>query len=126
MGTFVKSPMARIKSFQVRFINGQTINEPVENISILDSTFFEYGIEQIAKISFYYDTSNHFHNLILYNEDYNKLVVEFNTQFDNQGNKIEMTHQEKLNDYNELLNTLKGSEDTIIPYIVNPFIIDIN
>ena len=118
--------MARIKSFQVRFINGQTINESVENISILESTFFEYGIEQIAKISFYYDTSSHFHNLILYNEDNNKLVVEFNTQFDNQGNKIEMTHQEKLNDYTELLNKLKGSEDIIIPYIVNPFIIDIN
>ncbi len=116
--------MSQIKSFQVRFTHGQTFNESVENINQLNSIIRTYGIEQIAKISFYYHTSDdNFHNLILRNED-NVFTVEFNRYVDNQGQYVEMTYEKKLDDYTEMLNVLKRIqelENTIIPIITNPF-----
>ncbi len=117
--------MAQIKSFQVRFTHGQTTNEPVENINQLDEIIRVYGIERIAKISFYYYTSdNSFHNLILRNED-TVFTVEFNRPIDNQGQYVEMPYEEKLDDYTEVLNVLKRTqtlENTLIPFIIDPFI----
>lgn len=116
--------MAQIKSFQVRFTHGQIVNEPVENINILDEIIRVYGIERIAKISFYYYTSdNSFHNIIIRNED-NIFTVDFNRPVDNQGQYIEMKHEEKLDDYMEMLNVIKSTqllESTLIPIIINPF-----
>lgn len=116
--------MAQIKSFQVRFTHGQIVNESVENINHLDEIIRVYGIERIAKISFYYYTSdNSFHNLILRNED-NTFIVEFNHPVDNQGQYIEMKYEEKLDDYMEMLHVLKSTqllESTVIPNIMDPF-----
>ena len=109
--------MAQIKSFQVRFTHGQTTNEPVENINQLDEIIRVYGVERIAKISFYYYTSNNsFHNLILQNED-NTFTVEFN-------NQDQMYLEEKMDDYNEMLDVLQRTqnlENTLIPLIMDPF-----
>ncbi len=114
--------MSQIKSFQVRFTHGQTINEPIENLSRLEEIIRVYGREMIAKISFYYHTSdNSFHNLILRSNENNNFTVEFNTPIDIQGNRVVMSDQEKLNDYNEVLNVLQPLEELIIPYIIYLF-----
>ncbi len=126
LGAFSKkAQMSQIKSFQVRFTHGQTFNESIENINQLDSIIRTYGIEQIAKISFYYHTSDdNFHNLILRNED-NVFTVEFNRYVDNQGQYVEMTYEKKLDDYTEMLNVLKRGltqESTAVLFIIDPFI----
>jgi hypothetical protein len=120
--------LPQIRDFQVRFINGQTIYEPIENIQELYNILRVYGRSYLAKISFYFHTSNNnFHNLILRNdESYNndRFTVEFCSRYDDNMQRIEMTNEEKHMDFQAVINILESNNfnNNLIPYIINPFI----
>jgi hypothetical protein len=118
--------LLQIRNFQVRLTNGQTINEPIENIQQLYDIINTYGRCIIAKISFYfYDNQRYFHNLILRNSDEyinNIFIIEFYHDYNNS-QYIELSHQEKYNDYQSIINILQNNNLDIIllPFIINPF-----
>ena len=116
----------QLKDFQVRLDSGQTINEPIENISELDEIIRIYGRGIIAKISFYFhDSIRGFHNIILRNtEDNDKFTVEFYEYYNQQNQRVELTFEEKLNDFTVVINCLTQKQNiniNLIPYIINPF-----
>lgn len=120
------SDILQIRDFQVRFDNGQTQIEPIENLHILSEILRIYGRSIIAKISFYFiDNHRGFHNLILRNTDVNdRFVVEFFHDYDANLQKVDMSYEEQLNDFTAVINHIRavqGLEILIEPYIINPF-----
>lgn len=117
--------LLQIRNFQVRFINGQTINEPIENIQQLYQNIHTYGREMISKISFYFhDNQRYFHNIILRNSDEHindRFIVEF---YHDNAQQIELSYQEQYNDYQSVINILQNNnlDILLLPFIINPFI----
>jgi hypothetical protein len=118
--------LLQIRDFQVRFINGQIINEPIENIEQLYQIIHTYGRGIISKISFYFhDNQRYFHNIILRNSDEHindRFIVEFYRDYDNSQH-IELSYQEQYNDYQSVINILQNNNLDILlaPFIINPF-----
>ncbi len=116
----------QLRDFQIRFTSGQIINEPIENIRELDDIIRIYGRSIIAKISFYFhDSIRGFHNIILRNSEFNdRFVVEFYHYYNSHMERIELSHEEQLNDFISVMNCLNSRQilnSRLIPYIINPF-----
>lgn len=116
----------QLRDFQIRFTSGQIINEPIENIRELDEIIRIYGRSIIAKISFYFhDSLRGFHNIILRNSEFNdRFVVEFYHYYNSQIERIELSHEEQLNDFIAVMNCLNSRQilnSRLIPFIINPF-----
>lgn len=115
---------SQISDFQVRFINGQIINEPIENIQQLSDIIRIYGRGFIDKISFYFHrTDKKFHNLILRNCDENdRFIVEFCSSYNLYFENIEMTFEKKYKDFQAIINILQNNNlnNTLLPFIINP------
>ena len=117
---------SQIISFQVRLDTGQTINEPIENIRELSNIIRQYGRGIIAKISFYFHDSRHqFHNLILRNSEHNdRFVVEFYHYYNQYMERVELSREERMNDFVTVMNCIHNSENLdsrLGQYIIDPF-----
>ncbi len=117
----------QIRDFQVRFIGGQTVNETIDRIIVLGDILDNYGIAQIAKISFYFhDNDNLFHNLILrklVHED--RFMVEFFYTYDNNMRRVDMTAYEQMRDFAAVINRLVQEprlNNLLMAHIINPFL----
>ncbi len=117
----------QLRDFQVRFIGGQTVNEPIDRIFVLGEILDNYGVEQIAKISFYFqDNENLFHNLILRKLVHeNRFVVEFFYTYDNNVRRVDMTTYEQMRDFATVINMMVQAphlNNLLMPLIINPFL----
>lgn len=114
----------QISIFQVCFINGQIINELIENIHQLYDIIRIYGRGFISKISFYYHTNEkQNHNLILQNCDKNdRFIVEFCNSYNQNFQTVEMTLEEKYKDFQAVKNILQNNDLNyiLLPFIKNP------
>ena len=120
----------QLRDFQVRFINGQIIYEPIENINQLSEIIQLYGREYITKISFYFHNSHqHFHNLILRNSDEyvnDRFIVEFGYYYNQYGEKTELTFEQCYQDFQAVINIINNNNNLsniLLPFIINPFIV---
>lgn len=104
-----------IRSFQVRFTDGYLVQEDYINNIALEQIIDTYTLSDIRKISFYFDEGNTpFHNLILRNisetgED-TKFEVEFFIYHNDNNELSELTVEEKLSDYNLVMDNLLKSD----------------
>jgi len=114
---------SQISDFQVRLVNGQTINEPIENINELYEIIYNFGRSNIAKISFYFQKQNNqFHNLILRNsQDNNIFEVEFCDNYI-QSEIVELSYEEKEHDFQAVINIIQNNnlDILLLPFIINP------
>ena len=117
---------SQISSFQIRLDTVRTINEPIENIQELSNIIRQYGRGIIAKISFYFHDSRHqFHNLILRNTEHNdRFVVEFYHYYNQYMERVELSREERINDFAEVMNCILNSanlDSHLGQYIIDPF-----
>lgn len=117
----------QIKDFQVRFTTGQLINEPIENIQELYNIIKLYSREYITKISFYFHSSQDFHNIILRNNNNyhnDRFTVEFCDKYDENMERIDMSYEEKYMKFQAVINILENNNfnNNLLPYIINPFV----
>jgi len=113
---------SQISDFQVRLVNGQTINEPIENINELYEIIYNFGRSNIAKISFYFQKQNNqFHNLILRNSQDNIFEVEFCDNYI-QSEIVELSYEEKEHDFQAVINIIQNNnlDILLLPFIINP------
>ena len=116
----------QLRDFQIRFTNGQIINEPIENIRELDEIIRIYNRSLIAKISFYFhDSQRAFHNIILRNTESNdRFIVEFYHFYNQISHRVELSREEQINDFTVVMNCLNSRQNlsrNLVPYIINPF-----
>lgn len=116
----------QLKDFQIRLDSGQTINEPIDNINELDEIIRIYGRNIITKISFYFhDSDRGFHNIIFRNTEPNdRFVVEFYSYYNQQNQLVELSFEEKFNDFTSVMNCLIQKSNInlkLVPYIIHPF-----
>jgi hypothetical protein len=116
----------QLNNFQVLLDNGQTRNEPIENIRELDEIIRIYGRRIIAQITFYFHNNDRqFHNLILRNTGYDdKFVVEFYHYYNRHMERVEISREEKMRDFTTVMNYINNGTNLnsrLVPFIVDPF-----
>jgi hypothetical protein len=120
-------PQVQLRDFQVRLNNGQSINEPINNIRELDDLIRIYGRGIIGTITFYFYDNNHpYHTLILRNTEHNNntFVVEFYHYYDQYLQKVELSTNQKMIDYRTVRNYLNNNQNLVsglVRYIIDPF-----
>jgi hypothetical protein len=116
---------SQLRDFQVRLDSGQTINERIENIRELTDVIRIYGRHIICFITFYFhDSHHHAHSLTLRNSGHNdKFVVEFYHYYSPNFNRIELTDQQKIHDFEIVMNCLQQNnlDSRLIRHIIHPF-----
>jgi hypothetical protein len=117
--------MLQIKDFELYLTNGYHIQHPIEELNILKVLIELYDRNIISKIVFHYHSSSN-NSLILYKYSENDLFrIEFLPSLSNKLNNIETSTEEKINQYNAVINALQKNQSLsikFIPYIVIPFI----
>jgi hypothetical protein len=118
----------QLRSFQVRFTNGYLSQESITNMVALENIIESHDLMDIAKISFYFEGGViPFHSLILrciYSKTNNyKFHVEFFTYYNDENVHTQLSSDEKMNDYNLVLNNLLTSnilKERLVPNIILP------
>ena len=126
MSQINNTPALQINTFQVRLNTGQIVNEQIENIQELFNIINQNGRGNIAKISFYFNDNQHqFHNLILRNTEHSdKFIVEFYHYYNQYMEQVELSREERLNDFTAVMNCIRSSENFVIQlgqHIIDPF-----
>ncbi len=111
-----------ITDFQIRMRYGSTESHEIDNLSILADVISAESLEEINKVSFYFeDPSHEFHNLIL-RRDHE--TGEFHPEF-----MEDLTEAEKRQDMELVMRAINSTgnlDDQFGKYVVNPYLSDIN
>ena len=118
--------LLQIREFHVHVTLASTRIYPIEQINELDEMIRVYGRGIISCITFFFhDTNLRFHTITLRNSEQNdRFVVEFHHYYNQQLERVELTLDEKVVDFESLLrylNSRQNLNDRFTRYIVNPF-----
>ena len=117
---------SQIEYFQINLFNGNIIHRPVSRFCMLDDILRNYTRNYISQIIFYFnDPILSFRTLTLRNTQHNNIfVVEFFHTYNHLFEKIEMSDDQKIADYQAVLNLLNRTRNINVrftPFIINPF-----
>jgi hypothetical protein len=115
----------QLRDFQVRFTLPQTRTYPIENINELNEMIRIYGRGIISYITFFFHDNEHkYHTLTLYNSGHNdKFIVEFCHYYNQQFDRVELSLEEKVNDFTVVMNCLTQNVNArFVQHIINPFV----
>ncbi len=118
--------LLQIREFHVHFVLHQTRVYSIEQLNELDEMIRIYGRGIISYVTFFFhDTNRRFHTLTLRNSEQNdKFVVEFHHYYNQQMERVELTLEEKGDDFESVircLNSRANLNDRFTRYIINPF-----
>jgi hypothetical protein len=108
--------ISEIRRFKVRFDTTSVINEPIDNLSMIEEYISLYGRGIINKITFYFHQSRGVVRKVILrkSEPNDRFRVEFRTQDDNRN----------IFDYVIVINKINTTTnlyDMIGRYVINPF-----
>lgn len=118
----------QLRDFQINFVNGQNINERIENINELNEIIRIYGRNIISSITFYfYNGQDNSYYLILRNTHQNdRFVVEFYHYYNQYLQRVEISREDQQYDITTVvnyLNTRQNLNTHLVRFIVDPFYI---
>ena len=107
--------------------NNQIIHVRLDNMDKINEIIVEYGRQYISQIVFYLNHPQHsFYYLILRNTVHRGLfIVEFFHYYNIRLQRLELSYIEQKRDYEMIMNLIRTTtklEDSLVPYIVDPFI----
>lgn len=118
--------LPRITNFQINLFNGNIIHRPVSRFVILSDVLRNYSRNYIAEIIFYFnDPENSYHTLTLRNSLHNNIfIVEFFNRYNHRFEKIELSNDEKIADYQSVIDLIlrtRNLNEQFGRFIINPW-----
>jgi hypothetical protein len=115
-GNYPMITISEIRRFKVRFDTSSVIDEPIDNLSMIEEYIRIYGRGIINKITFYFHQPRGVVRKVILrkSEPNDRFRVEFRTQDDNRNIFDYVTVVNKI-------NTTTNLYDMIGRYVINPF-----
>jgi len=115
----------QVRNYRIDHFNGQSFNEPIQEINTL-ATHLRYYINEVAQVTFFFHDHLHpFHYLILRKtQQANRFIVEFYHYYNEQVERVELSINHQHSDFGAVINAMRQSEwlhNNLQNLIINPF-----
>ena len=118
----------QVRNYRIDHTNGQSFNEPIEQINTL-ATHLQYYVNEVAQVTFFFHNHNQpFHYLILRktHQGNNRFVTEFYHYYNEQVERVELAVNQQHSDIAAVVNAMRQSpwlRNNIHRFIIDPFYI---
>jgi hypothetical protein len=116
----------QVRNYRIDHINGQSFNEPIEEINTL-ATHLRYYINEVAQVTFFFHNNHQpFHHLILRKtqQGNNRFVIEFYHYYNEQVERVERSLNQQHSDFASVVNAVNQSpwlRENFHRLVIDPF-----
>jgi hypothetical protein len=118
----------QVRNYRIDHTNGQSFNEPIEQINTL-ATHLQYYINEVAQVTFFFHNHHQpFHYLILRktHQENSRFITEFYHYYNEQVERVERSVNQQHSDFAAVINAMRQSpwlRNNIHRLVIDPFYI---
>ena len=114
----------QVRNYRIDHTNGQSFNEPIEQINTL-ATHLQYYVNEVAQVTFFFH-GQPFQYLILRKtqQGNNRFVAEFFHYYNEQVERVERSVNQQRSDFAAVVNAMRQSpwlHNNLHRLIIDPF-----